>query len=103
MIILEETAKAKKEVTSLDNSSFLSSRDNILASAGHNLNNNYSGCDNSARIGQHNSWGRTGEDTLVKVEVSLSRNNNTGLHLSISNSRGHIHGNHGKIHHVPIW
>jgi hypothetical protein len=38
------------------------------------------------------------EDTMVVVEGVL----NTGFHLPISSSHGHIHGNHGQLHHVLI-
>jgi len=68
MIILEETAKAKKVATTVDNSIFLSFQDDASASAGNNRNNNNNnshgnnprGGRNNGREGRGKSNGRGG-------------------------------------------
>ncbi|XP_024630933.1 uncharacterized protein [Medicago truncatula] len=60
MIILEETAKAKKAVTTVDNSVFLSSHDDAFASAGNNRNNNNKSRGSNPRGGRNNGRGGRG-------------------------------------------
>jgi len=60
MIILEETAKAKKAATTIDNSVFLSSHDDAFASASNNCNNNNNSRGSNPRSGRNNGHGGRG-------------------------------------------
>ena len=74
MIILEETAKAKKVAATVDNSVFLSSHDDTSALAGNNRNNNNNNRGSNPRSGRNNGRGghgrgrRNGRGTLLTAE-----------------------------------
>lgn len=102
MIILEETTKAKKVVSSAENYTFLFSQDKALASAGDYHNNINIGCNNNTRGGRNNGRGGHGRERHNDRGEGRSQLQQQQWFPPINISHGYIHGNHGHLHNVHI-